>query len=153
MTSSAPERRLGTTVCGKWTIERILGVGDGRRVRGAAPYRAARRAQDPPSRGGAAEGRVQALRARGQGGEQLSSPGAVEIRDIDVTEDGAPFLVMELLDGESLLDRVDRIHRIPLRELLDYTAQVLDVLVAAHSQGSSTATSSRRTSTCSGTGA
>ena len=26
-------------------------------------------------------------------------PGAVEIRDIDVTEDGAPFLVMELLDG------------------------------------------------------
>jgi serine/threonine protein kinase len=61
-------------------------------------------------------------------------PGAVEIRDIDVTEDGAPFLVMELLIGESLSERALR-QGVPLRELLIYMEQVLDTLTAAHNKG------------------
>ena len=62
-------------------------------------------------------------------------PGVVEIRDIDETEDGCPFLVMELLDGQSLSDRV-RAHGYPsLPELLHVAAQLLDVLAAAHAQG------------------
>src|SRR5438552_2462737 len=61
--------------------------------------------------------------------------GAVEIRDIDVTEDGAPFLVMELLTGESLADRMHRVGNLPVSEVLSHTEQVLDVLGAAHEQG------------------
>src|SRR5690606_37098492 len=62
-------------------------------------------------------------------------PGAVEIRDIDVAEDGAPFLVMELLDGESLAERERRLGGVPLAEVLGVAAQVLDTLGAAHAQG------------------
>lgn len=62
-------------------------------------------------------------------------PGVVEIRDIDETEDGCPFLVMELLDGQSLSDRVRR-HGYPaLPEVLAIATALLDVLVAAHAQG------------------
>ena len=62
-------------------------------------------------------------------------PGVVEIRDIDETEDGCPFLVMELLDGQSLSDRV-RQHGYPaLPEVLHIATDVLDVLAAAHAQG------------------
>src|SRR5262245_9758066 len=62
-------------------------------------------------------------------------PGVVEIRDIDETEDGCPFLVMELLDGQSLSDRV-REHGYPsLPEVLQIATQLLDVLAAAHAQG------------------
>ena len=52
-----------------------------------------------------------------------------------MTEDGAPFLVMELLDGESLLDRVERLRTIPLADVLAYADQTLDVLAAAHPLG------------------
>jgi serine/threonine protein kinase len=59
----------------------------------------------------------------------------VEIRDIDVTEDGAPFLVMELLVGESLGDRMQRVGKLPVADVLLHAAQTLDVLAAAHEQG------------------
>jgi serine/threonine protein kinase len=136
MTSSAPERRLGTTVCGKWTIERILGVG-GMAAVYVGLHRIGRRDALKILHAEAAQRKdvCKRFEREAKAVNSFRHPGAVEIRDIDVTEDGAPFLVMELLDGESLLDRVERLHRIPLRELLDYTAQVLDVLVAAHSQG------------------
>jgi serine/threonine protein kinase len=61
-------------------------------------------------------------------------PGAVEIRDIDVTEDGAPFLVMELLVGESLGERMTRLGKLPVDEVLSHAEQVLDCLAAAHEQ-------------------
>jgi serine/threonine protein kinase len=59
----------------------------------------------------------------------------VEIRDIDVTEDGCPFLVMELLMGESLGDRVLRAGKLPVGEVLHHAEQTLDVLASAHEQG------------------
>ena len=62
-------------------------------------------------------------------------PGVVEIRDIDETEDGCPFLVMELLDGQSLSDRVRERGYPPLPEILHVASQLLDVLAVAHAQG------------------
>src|SRR5262249_14605355 len=65
---------------------------------------------------------------------RFKHPGAVEIRDIDKTDDGAPFLVMELLEGEPLTNRLRR-GDIPAEELLRYVDDLLDVLAAAHAQG------------------
>jgi eukaryotic-like serine/threonine-protein kinase len=136
MTSSGPERRLGTTVRDKWTLERILGVG-GMAAVYVGLHRIGRRDALKILHPEAAkrEDVCQRFEREAKAVNSFRHPGVVEIRDIDVTEDGAPFLVMELLDGESLLDRVDRLKTIPLGDLLDYAAQVLDVLVAAHPQG------------------
>jgi serine/threonine-protein kinase len=62
--------------------------------------------------------------------------GAVTVDDDDVTEDGSAFLVMELLDGETLEHRWRRKQkRLPLEEVLAVGDQVLDTLAAAHDKG------------------
>jgi serine/threonine protein kinase len=63
----------------------------------------------------------------------LNHPNICSIYSIDEFE-GEPFISMELLEGETLLDRI---ARRPLRidELLDFSIQIADGLEAAHSRG------------------
>src|SRR5688572_11455725 len=51
------------------------------------------------------------------------------------TEDGRPYLVMELLRGEDLGKRLRRTQRVPLKEALHIVAQVLKGLARAHAAG------------------
>jgi len=57
------------------------------------------------------------------------------VLDDDVTEDGAAFLVMELLEGETLDHRWERLGTLPPADVLDIADQLLDVLAAAHAKG------------------
>jgi len=59
----------------------------------------------------------------------------VDISDYGVTDDGRPFMVMELLTGQSLGQRLDGDRPITDAELFYYAAQVLSGLAAAHDQG------------------
>jgi TolB-like protein len=63
----------------------------------------------------------------------LSHPNVCQLFDIGDTE-GTPFLVMELLDGESLADRLGR-GALPLAEAIRITLAVLTALDALHSRG------------------
>ena len=63
-----------------------------------------------------------------------------------VGEDGGPFLVMPLLEGESLEARLKRDGRLPPAEVLRIGREVGRGLAAAHARGWSTGTSSRPTS-------
>jgi serine/threonine protein kinase len=130
----APEisARLGTTLKGKWHLERLLGVGGtaavylGRHRIGRADAIKivhAELARD-------AEVRARFLR-EARAVNRLAHPGAVAIRDIDTTDDGAPFLVMEYLEGTPLGAR----RGMPAHELLAVVDEVLDVLVDAHALG------------------
>src|SRR5438876_5532442 len=66
----------------------------------------------------------------------VNHPGAVRILDDDVAEDGSVFLVMELLEGESLETRRTRMGgRIPLEEVFTVGDQLLDLLATAHANG------------------
>jgi serine/threonine protein kinase len=65
----------------------------------------------------------------------VEHPGAVAVLDDDVAEDGAAFLVMELLDGigvEQLCE--EHGNRLPARVVLALSYQLLDVLAAAHAR-------------------
>src|SRR5690348_3079899 len=107
---AACEKRVGTTLRGKWTIDRLLGVG-GMAAVYAATHKIGRREAIKILHPDVA--RSKELRDRfereAKTVNKFRHPGVVEIRDIDATEDGAPFLVMELLEGESLGDRVQRL--------------------------------------------
>ncbi len=52
-----------------------------------------------------------------------------------MTEDGAPFLVMELLEGASLAEHAGRPGGVAVGEVLRLVDELLDVLAAAHAQG------------------
>ncbi len=128
--------RVGTTLCHKWTLEKLLGVG-GMAAVYVANHKIGRReaikilhrevAQQPDM--------LARFEQEAHAVNRFQHPGAVEIRDIDVAEDGSPFLVMELLSGESLGERVRRLGDLPLDEILRLTDELLDVLAAAHARG------------------
>jgi eukaryotic-like serine/threonine-protein kinase len=62
--------------------------------------------------------------------------GAVRVIDDDIAEDGSVFLVMELLEGETLEARWRRCGaRLPQREVCELACQLLEVLAAAHDKG------------------
>ena len=130
------QRRVGTLVRDKWTLVRLLGVG-GMAAVYVGVHRIGRRDALKILHREAAKSKEVCLRfeREAQAVNRFRHPGAVEIRDIDVTEDGAPFLVMELLEGESLGDRILRLGVLGVEEVLSHTEQVLDVLAAAHRQG------------------
>src|SRR6185436_5101274 len=44
----------------------------------------------------------------------LRHPHIVQVTDFDQDEDGTPFIVMELLEGEDLAGRLRRLKRLPL---------------------------------------
>ncbi len=63
----------------------------------------------------------------------LNHPGILQIYDTGVHE-GMPFLVMELLEGETLRERL-KARSLPLRKALDYGQQIARGLAAAHEKG------------------
>ncbi|WP_437639605.1 serine/threonine-protein kinase [Sorangium sp. So ce854] len=136
MSSDTALQRVGTTIRNKWTLERLLGAG-GMAAVYVGVHRIGRRDALKILHPQAAKSKeiCDRFEREAQAANRFRHPGAVEIRDIDVAEDGAPFLVMELLDGESLAERERRLGGVPLAEVLDFTAQVLDTLGAAHAQG------------------
>jgi eukaryotic-like serine/threonine-protein kinase len=64
----------------------------------------------------------------------IRHPNIVEILDSGTTEGGMPYLVMELLEGESLSGRLAR-ERLPLAQALEIARQTASALHAAHRQG------------------
>jgi len=58
-----------------------------------------------------------------------------EIFDLGRTEDGSPYLVMELLEGESLAERIKADGRMSFYDIAPIMKQVLAALVSAHSKG------------------
>jgi serine/threonine protein kinase len=63
---------------------------------------------------------------------QLQHPHVVQVSDFDTTEAGEPYLVMELLAGESLASRLERERCLPIADALRIAYQVSSGLGAAH---------------------
>jgi serine/threonine protein kinase len=65
---------------------------------------------------------------------KLGHPNIVEVLDANSLADGRPYYVMELLEGETLRQRLRR-GRLPFDEALDLLRQIASGLHAAHSAG------------------
>ncbi|MCS6915364.1 MAG: serine/threonine-protein kinase [Myxococcales bacterium] len=65
----------------------------------------------------------------------LRHPHIVQVIDFDEDDDGTPFMVMELLEGEDLHRRLRRVGRLPLGPALELARQVGGALHAAHQLG------------------
>lgn len=133
----AAESRLGTTLSEKWKVDKLIGVGGM-----GAVYRALH-----VNNGRAVAIKVlhaeyaanQDLRKRfareGYIANQIAHPGAVAVLDDGVAPDGAPYLVMELLEGQSLRDLGGSASKVSVARLLEIVIKVLDVLEVAHEVG------------------
>ena len=62
-------------------------------------------------------------------------PAIVEVYDYGETEAGLPFVVMELVRGESLAQRLDRLGAFPAEDAVSLILPILEGLGAAHRAG------------------
>jgi eukaryotic-like serine/threonine-protein kinase len=131
-------RRLGETLLGKWTLERVLGVG------GMAAVYAARHRNGTTAALKILHPELShddAIRERflreGRVSNAVGHPGVVRVLDDDVAEDGSLLLVMELLEGRTAAAaaRAAPDKRLPLAEVVRIGIDVLDVLALTHGAG------------------
>src|ERR1700722_16906241 len=97
------QARLGTILQDKWKLDALLGVG-GMAAVYAATHRNGKRVAGKMLHGemsNDAEVRQRFLR-EGYAANTLQHEGAVSVMDDDVTADGSAFIVMELLEGETV---------------------------------------------------
>ncbi|HEY1400955.1 MAG TPA: serine/threonine-protein kinase, partial [Terriglobales bacterium] len=64
----------------------------------------------------------------------LNHPNILAVYDIGRQDDGSPYIVSELLDGESLRERL-RSGPLSLRKAVDYALETARGLAAAHDKG------------------
>ncbi len=80
-----------------------------------------------------AEARRQWLRREAEAAAQLSHPNIVTLHDVGTSERG-PYLVLEMLHGETLLERLTR-GALPQAEAVAVAIEVARALAHAHAQG------------------
>ncbi|WP_437686191.1 protein kinase domain-containing protein [Sorangium sp. So ce176] len=133
-----PEALVGQVLRGKWRLERLLGFG-GMAVVYAGTHRNGMRGAVKLLRrelSGDEDARSRFLR-EGYVANRVDHPGIVRVLDDDVTEDGSVFLVMELLEGETVEARRARAPGgvLGAGEVIGLVDDLLDVLAVAHERG------------------
>jgi len=131
------QTRLGELVLDKWRLDRLIGIG-GMAAVFEATHRNGNRVAIKilhPDLASFDEIRERFL-AEGYAANRVAHPGVVTVRDEGTTGDGAVFLVMDLLRGQTLAERLeDGRDLFSVGEVLEITSQLLDVLEHAHDRG------------------
>ncbi len=131
------ETRVGTVLREKYRIERVIGIGGMASVY-AATHRNGRRVALKllhPELSIRADLRQRFLR-EAQAANAVKHPGVVAVIDDDVADDGAAFLVMELLEGQSVEELWEANgRRLPPKTVLALAFDLCEVLAVAHEAG------------------
>lgn len=135
--NDGPEKRIGAVIQGKWTVDALLGVGGMASVYAATHRNGTTSALKILHADFAREKAIcDRFLREAYVANKVNHPACVGVVDDDMTEDGEPFLVMELLRGETLRDLWVRTgRRMPVRQVLEVIEPVLDCLHACHAIG------------------
>jgi serine/threonine-protein kinase len=127
----------GDIVAGKYEIRRVLGDGGMGVVYEAEHLRLGTLVAIKTIRAEVLGGRdvVERFEREARAAARLKSPHIARVMDVDSFEDGAPFLVMELLVGFDLDTILERRLRLPVGEAVDLVLQAASGMTEAHSVG------------------
>src|SRR5688500_17406106 len=78
---------------------------------------------------------VQRFGREARAASAIQHPGIVEVLDLDQTDEGVPFIVMEFLEGETLAKRIETKGRLGQDEMMAIAVQLFQTLDAAHVHG------------------
>lgn len=127
----------GTVVLGKLRVERLLGAGGLGAVyevhHTLTHHRRALKLLHPRFRTEASV--VERFLREASAAGRIGNPHIVEAYDAGTLESGAPYLIMELLDGEPLADRLRREGRLSVAETCELMIQCCEGVGAAHAAG------------------
>ena len=137
----APEKealdRIGQVVGGKYRLEELLGSGGMAHV-----YRAV---HEVIGRGVA----IKVLRRQftfektvvgrflreARTANSVRHPNVVSVMDVGTAEDGCPYLVQELLEGETLLEYVQKRGKLELSDVVELICPIIGAVAEAHASG------------------
>ena len=127
---------LGATI-GAYRILELLGRGALARVYSAVHLGLGRTYAFKVLAGAAAKSARSAERLRREALAlgRIRHPNVVEVTETGVTPDGQPFLVMELVEGESLKEVMRREGALPAPRVVAIARQITRALAAAHAEG------------------
>ncbi|MFO0572282.1 MAG: serine/threonine-protein kinase, partial [Polyangiaceae bacterium] len=129
--------RTGDLIAEKYIVERVLGMG-GMGLVLAAKHTTLRQPVAIKLLLSEALASEEARRrfvreARAAGG--IKSEHVARVRDFGTLESGAPYLVMEYLDGVDLKQRLAEHGPLPISDAVDYVLQASEALCEAHNAG------------------
>ncbi len=129
-----PDTRVGTVLGGRYLVESAIGEGGM-----ATVYRARHTLVDRPvaikvmaphlTKDASLRER---FRREAKNSASLAHPNIIEILDTGETDDGTAFMVMELLDGSSLADRIAEQGALPPALVAELSLQIMRGLARAH---------------------
>src|ERR671924_410649 len=76
---------------------------------------------------------LERFRREARSAARLNHPHVVTVIDAG-EDDGAPFIVFEYVEGETLKDRIRRLGRLPIAEAVAYAIEIARALGAAHAR-------------------
>ena len=128
---------IGRTLKGTYRVESLLAKGGMGAVYEARHLRLGRTFAVKVLLDGEANDseRVASFRAEAETIAQLAHPHIVQVLDVDETDDGLPYFVMEHLTGETLAARLRRDGALPVLEALLVTFQIAAALAQVHARG------------------
>ncbi|HEY8089747.1 MAG TPA: serine/threonine-protein kinase [Polyangiaceae bacterium] len=129
---------VGTVLDGKFEIERTLASGAAGDVYEAMHLGLSTRVAVKVLRPGipeTADIRRKRFMREARVAARLKSDNVVRIYDIVAPEQGRTYIVMELLQGETLADRVKRVGALPAAEAVDFVLQATRPLSEMHDEG------------------
>jgi serine/threonine protein kinase len=135
--SSDEQFAIGSVLDGRYRIDGVLGTGGMGRVYRAEHTKIGRSVAIKVLHAAMGKNREASQRFQREAiaSGRLDHPNIVGVSDFGVLDDGACYLVMEILEGESLGDRLARDTRIPWPEAIEILRGVLYGLRHAHERG------------------
>ncbi len=128
---------VGQVLSGKFRVERLLGVGGMGVVleathlqlqeRVALKFLLPHAVKD--------EAAVARFEREARAAVKLKNEHVVRVMDVGVMDSGAPYMVMELLQGKDLANVIKELGRLPIPVAMEYFSQICDAVGEAHGVG------------------
>jgi eukaryotic-like serine/threonine-protein kinase len=129
--------RAGEVIAAKYEVERVLGAGGMGVVVAARHMQLGQRVAIKFIRGEAASdhGALGRFLREARAAVALSSEHVTKVLDVGTLETGAPYMVMEYLEGEDLAAWLKKRGPMPVRQVVDFVLQACEALAEAHATG------------------
>ncbi|HEY3236305.1 MAG TPA: protein kinase [Polyangiaceae bacterium] len=127
--------KLGEVIAGKYRLNSVLGHGGMGVVIAGRDVSLNRNVALKFIIGGGDEEAVTRFLREARIAARLESEYVVKVLDTGRLKSGAPFIVMEYLEGETLADALVRSKTLPTELVVDYVLEACDAIAEAHSLG------------------
>jgi eukaryotic-like serine/threonine-protein kinase len=127
----------GAVILGKFRVERVIGVGGMGAVVGARHLQLDERVAIKflLPQVVAMDDVVQRFLREAKAAIRIRSEHCVRVLDVGTLESGAPYMVMEYLEGQDLAAMVAQHRPLPIPSVIDWVLQACEALAEAHAMG------------------